>query len=419
MKIGFLVIGSEVLDGKISEANTKILAEFLRDHHLEINKSLTVRDEREAILKGLKDLFANHDLVVTSGGLGPTKDDITKETIAAFMGRKILLSEEAIRISEENYARFGRTFPGRDHGYSYLPEHFIPLSNSTGFAPGFYTHYENKMLFSGPGVPREFQSMLSDHLSRLLSEKSEKIFLKHITVRTRNVPEEKIFNEVDAGLWERLEQYGDVSSLPILMGVDIGVKIKAETPEELERKEKEVLSLFMNSPVAPSIWTVGRESIEEKIVKIANEKKLRYGFAESATGGFTSHRVTQVSGSSQSFMGSVVCYDESIKHHILGVKEETLKNYSPVSPQCAKEMAEGLLQKFKLDIAISITGYAGPTGGTEQDPVGTVYIGRAVKGQETQTEVLRLKGDRDILKQRFSQAALYALLDEVEKFTSI
>jgi nicotinamide-nucleotide amidase len=156
------------------------------------------------------------------------------------------------------------------------------------------------------------------------------------------------------------------------------------------------------------------ESLEEKIIRIANSKKLRLGFAESATGGLCSHRLTAIPGSSQSFMGSVVCYDESIKESILGVRWETLKKFAAVSPQTAQEMAEGLLKKFKLDIAVSITGYAGPGGGTAEYPVGTVFIGMAVNGKKTKVELLSLKGDRDILKQRFSQAALYALLDELE-----
>ena len=416
MKIGFLIIGSEVLDGKISDSNNKILAEFLRDYHLEVHEALIVRDERPSIIQALKNLFSNNDLVVTSGGLGPTKDDITKETIASYLGRKILFNEEAMKISEANYKRFDRAFPGKDHGYCYLPENFIPLSNSTGFAPGFYTKFENKILFSGPGVPREFKSMLHDHLSQLLKERSGNTFLKHVVVRTRNVPEEKIFNEVDPGLWEKLEAYGDVSSLPILMGVDIGVKIKSQTIEESESKEKELLNIFRTSPIAPNIWSYGREAIEEKIVKTANAKKLRYGFAESASGGLCSHRITGIPGSSQSFMGSVICYDENIKKNILNVKKETLSAFTAVSPETAKEMAEGLLEKFKLDVAISITGYAGPGGGNEAFPVGSVCIGRAVKGGKTTSETFRLKGDRELLKQRFSQVALYALLDEVEKF---
>lgn len=419
MKIGFLIIGSEILDGKITDQNTKSLAEFLRGHHLEINESLVARDQKEAIERCLQQLFQNNDVIITSGGLGPTRDDITKETLAFFLNRKIVLSSDAIKISQDNYSRFGREFPGSDHGYSYLPEGFHPLSNSTGFAPGFFTKHENKILFSAPGVPREFKSMIMDHLLSAITEKLNHSFvLKHYVVRTKNIPEEKIFGEVDPHLWERLEKFGEVSSLPIIMGVDIGVKVKARDKLEMELKVNELEKIFKASPIVKNIWSYDFENIEEKIVRLSNSKNIKFGFAESATGGLCSHRITSISGSSHSFIGSVICYDESIKQNIVGVSTDTLKKYSAVSAQTAKEMAKGLLEKFHLDVAISITGFAGPSGGTKECPVGSVFIGKATsRNGEVFSDYFLLRGDREILKQRFSQAALYALLDEVENFS--
>ncbi len=415
MKIGFLIIASEVLDGKITDLNTSIFASFLRSHHLEINKAITVRDRAEDILQGLATLFEDSDVIVTSGGLGPTRDDITKETLGNFMGRKLEFSPAAVEVAEENYQRFSRTFPGREHGYAYLPEGFTPLSNSTGFAPGLTTSHRDRTFLSGPGVPREFRSMLEDHLVPILKRlrRSDEV-LGHFIVRTKNVPEEKIFSEVDPKLWDQLEAFGEVSSLPILMGVDIGVKLTAPTAAEFEEKSTALRSLFEASPLKPHIWGFGRESLEEKIVRRATEQGLRFGFAESASGGLCSHRITTVPGSSRCFQGSVVCYDESVKQSLLGVSEETLKTYTPVSAEASREMAAGLARLLKLDVAISVTGYAGPTGGDDGTSVGTVYVGRAVRG-ELSAHVYHLKGDREVLKQRFSQAALYALLEEVEK----
>jgi nicotinamide-nucleotide amidase len=420
MKIGFLVIGSEVLDGKISDLNTKYLADFLRQNNLEIYESTTVRDDADSIKAGLHKLFTKNEVVITSGGLGPTKDDITKETIGDFFHKKMILNQEAIKIAENNYKQFDRIFPGKEHGYAYLPEGFSPLSNSTGFAPGFYFKEQNKILFSCPGVPREFNSMLNDHFFKISAEKIDhKIQMRHFVVRTKNVPEEKIFGEVDPTLWEKLQQFGDVSSLPILMGVDIGIKIKASSKEALEKQEIELRSIFASSPISKSIWHIGAESLEQKIVSIANEKKISFGFAESATGGLCSHRITSISGSSQSFLGSVICYDERVKINQLGVKAETIQKFQVVSPETAIEMAQGLQKSLNLDLAISITGYAGPTGGTKEFPVGSVCIGRAMKNGHSSASIFNLKGDREILKQRFSQAALYALLEELEKIAGI
>ena len=413
MKVGLLVIASEVLDGKITDTNTKNLADFLRKHHLELQETMTTRDSRDSIFEALKRLASTNDVVVTSGGLGPTKDDITKDVLAEFTGRKIHYSPEAENVSVKNYERMGRVFPGKDHGYCYLPENFTPLSNSTGFAPCFYTKFEQKFIISGPGVPREFKSLLEDHFLRITSElRNQKVFIKDVIARTKKVPEEKIFGEVDPFLWNKLEAYGTVSSLPFLMGVDVGVKVVASTQEELDRKCSDVRSIFEASPLKEHIWHFGPELLEEVIFKHACSKDVRFGFAESATGGLCSNRMTNVPGCSKCFMGSVISYDEKIKTNILGVDEKIIAEKTAVSPECAIAMADGLREKFNLDIAISVTGYAGPDG----DQVGLVFVGRSSKNGSQTVDKYQLKGDRETLKHRFSQAVLFALLEELEHF---
>lgn len=417
MKIGFLIIGSEVLDGKITDSNTKLLADFLKAYHLEINEAMLTRDSTSAILEALQTLSSQNDIIITSGGLGPTKDDITKETIAAFLGRTLNYSKISHQVAEENYKRFERPFPGKEHGYCYLPEGFTPLSNSTGFAPGFFTDDGKKLLFSAPGVPREFKSMLEDHFTQLVDGRMDKTYIRdNVIIRTKGIPEEKIFAEVVPGLWEQLEEYGEVSSLPILMGVDIGVKLKARNFDEMALKVAAIHNIIDTSALRPNVWHYGPESLEEKIVVLANQKKIKFGFAESATGGLCSHRITSISGSSQCFMGSVICYDEKIKEHVLGVSAKTLQECTAVSLVCANEMATGLREKFSLDIAISITGFAGPGGGNDKYPVGSVCIGRALKNVPPHAQDFHFKGGRELLKQRFAQAALHALLEEVENY---
>lgn len=415
MKIGLLVIGSEVLNGKVGDTNTKALADFLKLKHLEIFESMTVRDDEKAIHKGLSLLMNDCDVVVTSGGLGPTRDDITKQTIASFLGRTISYSADAEKIAAANYQKFDRPFPGKDHGYCYLPEGFVALNNSNGFAPNLYTKHGNKILVCGPGVPREFKAMLNDHFIKLVSEKLDKnSYLETVLVRTKKIPEEKIFGEVDPELWNKLEKIGEVSSLPIVFGVDIGVKIHAGSQSELDQKREQVLKVFDKSPLKPAIWHVGYELLDEVIVQTANKKQITYGFAESATGGLCSNLVTNISGSSKTFMGSVVCYDEKVKENILGVNPKTITEKGVVSVECAKEMALGLKKALGVDIAIAITGYAGPTGGTAEYPVGSVCIGVADKNQVS-AECFHFKGDREILKTRFSQAALHQLLETLKQ----
>lgn len=416
MKIGFLVIGSEVLNGKTAEANLKSLADFLKLHHLEVLKSMTVRDDEKAIHQGLNLLFNDCDVIITSGGLGPTRDDITKQTIASFLGRTISYNAEAEQVAIKNYEKFARPFPGKEHGYCYLPEGFVALNNSNGFAPNLSTNHQNKILICGPGVPREFKAMLQDHFLSLVGERLDKnSFQETVLVRTKKIPEEKIFGEVDPELWDKLSQYGDVSSLPIIFGVDIGVKITAKSEEELGKKREQVIFIFRSSPIHTAIWHIGNESLEEVIVQKANEKNIKYGFAESATGGMCSNLITNVPGASNQFMGSVICYNEQVKIDLLNVQEESLKAHTVYSREVASEMAKGLAESMKLDIAIAITGIAGPGGGTEQNPVGTVYVASFKQGKET-VEHFQFRGDRELLKVRFTQAALHMLLEELEDF---
>jgi nicotinamide-nucleotide amidase len=415
MKVGMLVIASEILEGKISDLNTQFLGKFLRKHHLELGLTLTVRDIEADIHLALKILTQEVDVVVTSGGLGPTKDDITKMAIATFLDRKLEYSEQANQTASDNYARYGRTYPGKEHGYSYLPKGFTALSNPTGMAPGFSIINQNKFYFSAPGVPKEFQAMTEAHLLPLISPALPKnIILDSLTFRTKRVPEEKIFGEVDPELWDKLEKLGSVSSLPILMGVDIGVKISAATETELKQKREQVHSIMKTSPVWASVWHVGSETLEELIVAVARQKKITFGFAESCTGGLCSHRITNVAGSSAVFMGSVVSYDEAVKVSQLKVNESTLKEFSAVSVQTAEEMAQGLTQELNLGIGVSITGLAGPGGGTKDKPVGTVCIGVSHSGK-TEATSYQFFGDREQLKNRFSQAALMALYEALEK----
>ncbi len=418
MKVGLLIIATEILDGKINDLNTKFLAEFLRHHHLELQLTLTVKDIESDIHLGLKTLFEKCDLIVTSGGLGPTLDDLTKATIASYLGRKISFSETAENIARENYLRFERPVPPKEHGYHYMPEGFVALANSTGMAPGLFAEHLGHFIFSAPGVPREFKSMIQDHLLKLICSKlDQNIVIETISARTKRVPEEKIFGEVDPDLWEKLAKYGDVSSLPVFFGVDIGVKIKAKNQQELDEKKTAVLNIFHNSAVMPHIWHFGLESLEEVIVMMANKKKVTFGFAESCTGGLCSHRITNVSGSSKCFYGSVVSYDNSVKSHLLSVKEKTLQDFGAVSVETAAEMASGLANELKVDIAISISGIAGPGGGSLEKPVGTVCIGSMVNGV-LGAEKLKFFGDREQLKNRFSQAALMKLLEHLEKIAS-
>ncbi|MFY7993462.1 MAG: nicotinamide-nucleotide amidohydrolase family protein [Bacteriovoracaceae bacterium] len=414
MKLGLLIVGTEVLKGLVADANTFWLAGHLKSLNLELSKTITVGDGEAEIIKGLQELYEQCDFVFTSGGLGPTLDDITKTSIASFFNLEVKHSAEARLVAEKNYKQFNRELVN-GHIYETLPVGFSPLWNPSGFAPAFYYQTaKNKFILSAPGVPKEFKSIITEHFQKIISPfLTNKDFAETITFRTKRIPEEKIFSELCPTLWQDLEAFGNVSSLPQLMSVDVCAHLKAKSREELEDKKNKVIQLVTTSALHSYIWEIGTRSIEEVILDLSKKKNLHFGFAESCTGGLCSHRMTNIAGASSAFWGSVVCYDNSVKENILGVKKQTLQEFGAVSEQTASEMAIGLKTKLNLDLAVAITGIAGPGGGSEEKPVGTVCLGLADKAGVS-TYKLVLFGDREQLKNRFAQAALMILLEKLQ-----
>jgi nicotinamide-nucleotide amidase len=213
-------------------------------------------------------------------------------------------------------------------------------------------------------------------------------------------------------LWDQLESFGEISSLPHPLGVDIGVKIQADSLIALTEKEQKIHSIVKKSKISSSIWHIGAETIEEVIIQKAKEKNLKIGFAESCTGGLLASRITDMPGSSSIFWGSIISYSNEVKINCLDVKEKTLREFGAVSKETAFEMAIGARQKLSVDIAVSTTGIAGPGGATPGKPVGTVGIAVSTKSK-TVSEMYHYNGNRTSLKYSFSQAALFQMLDAI------
>lgn len=410
MRLGLLIIGTELLQGKITDANTAWLGQYLRSWHVTPSMALTTADSPAAIQRALEALYSSCDVVIASGGLGPTSDDITKECLGKFFGKALSPSAQARSVAEANYARMGRELAA-DHGYGYAPDGFSALNNPSGFAPGLWFQDGTRALLAAPGVPKEFRDMLAEHFPKLVVPLlGERPPMALVNFRTRGIPEEKIFRELCPNLWEQLSVYGSVSSLPHVLGVDVGVTLTGDVAQ----KKKALQELINRSALAPYVWHEGFEGLEELIVREASERAVTFGFAESCSGGLCSHRMTSQPGASRVFWGSVVSYDNSVKQKLLGVSPETLALHGAVSEACALEMARGARQALGVDLAVALTGIAGPGGGSDAKPVGTLWL--AVAGSEgASAQRLNYKGDRETLKLRFSQIALFTLLDEIRK----
>lgn len=418
MKAILLNIGDELLSGRISDLNGPWLARWFFKQGIEFKKMALVPDSSEelklAILEAWND--PTYDLIILSGGLGPTKDDITKSIIASAFNLKLNNSDQATALTRKHYSRIGKEWDPSINSYNIIPDEIIAVENLSGLAPGLVYVKQDKVLLAAPGVPREFSKMIETQLFSFISKKL-KMTLKNknqITIRTFGIPEEKLFSSLIPDLWKNLEKWGQVSSYPQTIGIDIVISFDA-TNEQKKIIEDEIKNYVSKSKLLPYIWQWGTLSLPELIVKKAKEKNIKIAFAESCTGGLTSSKITDVSGSSEIYMGSAITYSNESKVSLLGVQVETINKHGAVSLEVAKEMAEGALDQFDCDLTISYTGIAGPTGGSVEKPVGTVAIGIANKNK-AHSKIFEMKGERLKLKNRFSEQGLLLLLSEIESY---
>lgn len=418
VKIIFLAVGNELLSGRTQDLNTIYLAKTLNESGLEFLEVQILKDDEKIMAEAIKNALLRADVVIMSGGIGPTKDDKTKKVLADTFFKKILPREDAKLCTKVNYARLQRHWDPNLNFYHHFPEDFFPVNNPRGLAPGlayFISHAnqqieQKKVVLAAPGVPNEFQAMLRDEFIPLMATHFGHRIAKRFQtiIRTKGIAEENIFGELIPTLWEDLSRMGEVSSLPHTLGIDIVV-----TSYE-ENQSKKIYDFITHSKLAPYIWQLGPLSIAELVLKNALAKKITFGLAESCTGGLVSSKITDIPGSSCAFYGSIICYDNSIKEKILGVSPDTLSQFGAVSVEVAKEMAQGALKKLQTDIIISLSGIAGPDGGTDIKPVGTLALGYATKNQCSAKLITFPFRDRIRLKERFAEESLVLLKELID-----
>ncbi len=369
MNISLITIGTELLNGKVKDLNTFTLSSLSRDYDFDLINAVAINDSKESILSTIDFLSVNSEVIIISGGLGPTKDDITKDVLIE---------------------KFGDSFE--------------EIKNHNGAAKGILFNLQTKIVAT-PGVPSEFKMMLTKEIFQKLNIHSKES--NQVIFKTHKIGESKIFSELCPTLWNDLEEYGEVSSLPQIGGVNIGVNLKDNS------KKDKLINFVKSTKLNEIVWHIGNKSLEEVIIEKAKEKNIKIGFAESCTGGLLASKITDVSGSSFVFWGSIVSYSNEVKMRTLNVKEKTLHEHGAVSIETAKEMALGAKESMNLDIAITTTGIAGPNGGSKEKPVGTVCIGIATS-EKVEAFRFELKGDRETLKEKFAKKALFLLLENLD-----
>ena len=422
-KTALIVIGDEILNGRTRDINAHWLSTFLFVEAYDLKTVHFIKDHEESIKKTLDYVFNQEQcqLVITSGGLGPTIDDKTKNVLAQYFQMNIVEHQKAKEIVINNYERFGRSWTPELNHYHFFPEKMTALNNPVGLAPGlFWQNGQGQIIACAPGVPREFQEMVKLEIIPKANHLLKKSQLKNfqVVIKTQGIPEEKIFNELCPTLWQELEAFGKVSSLPQTIGIDIVVSLFCDE-KKFEQVQIDIHKIIKQSPLEQYVWQLGDHSLPDLVFKRAQEHKLKMAFAESCTGGLIASKMTNISGASEVFWGSIVCYDNSIKKNVLGVTEKSLQSFGAVSEEVACEMAIGVLKLCQVDIAVAITGIAGPTGGSFEKPVGTVVIATAKKISHdkitTQVNRYQFPGDRMRLKERFAEKALHNLYSAMEK----
>lgn len=412
MTIELVIIGDEILSGRTVDANLAWFAPWLTKRGLQLDYVTIVHDSKKDILTALETAWQRSDVVITSGGIGPTLDDVTKSVLAEFAQKKIVVNQSAQKIVENNYARINRPWTQETNSYHMIPEDFIATDNPTGLAPGLVWFENGKALMAAPGVPREFAIMVEQVFFPLLAQNDFSIAGDgaQIAIRTYGVPEEKIFGELTPMLWQELERFGKVSSLPHVTGVDIIISLTEK--RNLEELCEQVKNLHALVPLKPHIWQWGTLSLEEYILQKARALGVKIACAESCTGGLVASRFTDIAGSSDVFLGSAVTYANAAKEKILSVKSSTLEKFGAVSEAVALEMAIGAKEIYNADFTVSFSGIAGPTGGSVEKPVGLVCQALVAKDLKL-SRSLQFKGDRLKLKERFAMSGMFWLLEQL------
>ena len=394
MKAGIFLVGTELLNGATIDTNSIYIAEELNKYGIEIEFKMTVRDVMDEIVKALKYAKKNVDLVILTGGLGPTDDDITKEAMAKFLKKKLIIDEKEKGELLKKYKSYGNLNKTNFKEVE-KPEGAISFKNDVGMAPAVYVDG----LVAFPGFPNELKNMFPKFLKYYVKENNLKtqIYIKDII--TYGIGESTLENTVK-------DLFTEEGIFYEFLVKDYGTLIRLQTSSKNKKSVEKIVKKLYNR-ISEFIIGEDNDRIENTIYECLNsgKKPLTISTAESCTGGMIASKLIEVPGISENFIESIVSYSNEAKIKRLKVKKETLEKYGAVSEEVAREMLAGL----KTDVAISTTGIAGPGGGTKEKPVGLVYIGIRVK-DEVKIFRRELKGDRNKIRQRAMMHALYNLL---------
>jgi len=400
-----IAIGSELLAPDRTDTNSLWLTEQLNQLGIEVKLKTIVGDDDARLEETIKDAVRRSKVVITTGGLGPTEDDITRKITARALGRRLLLDEQVLAEIKERFKGFGVAMPERNSRQAMVIEDAEVLPNPNGTAPGMFIDHEGTAMVLLPGPPREMKPMFGNHVRSKLEGRAGKIRVVRRMLRVAGLGE----SAVDEKIAPVYTQY-DNPQTTILFNqseIEIHLTARGRTDEEVNALLDKVV-LQIEEKLGNSIFSFNGEKMEEILGLKLSLGGYTLAVAESCTGGLLAQRITEVPGSSKYFIEGVVTYANEAKTRALGVEPILLLEHGAVSAPVAEAMAEGIRKRAGTDFGISITGIAGPGGGSEEKPVGTVFIALASEAG-TEHRRFKLPGDRNLIRWRASQAAMEML----------
>lgn len=392
-KAELLTIGDEILFGQINDTNSQWMSQELDQIGIRVIRKTTVGDNRKDILDAFAEAEKRADIVLITGGLGPTNDDLTKPLLAEFFNTELAMDQEALEEVTEFFKSKGREITPINEKQAELPVGSIRISNKLGTAPGMWLERNGHVFVSMPGVPHEMKKMMTDTVIPKLQGHFKTDVIYHKVIKTIGIGESWLAEEIKD--WENaLPEHIKLAYLPSLGQVKLRLTAIGSDIDQLKADvEDQITSLKQYA--WKYIYGYDKDEIQGVVGQMLKDNGLTISFAESCTGGYISHLITSIPGSSSYYNGSVVPYQNELKASVLGISEETLIAHGAVSEQAVIEMSNNVREQFNSDIGIATSGIAGPGGGTDEKPVGTVWIAYA-DGTQTIAKKLQLWKDRDV-----------------------
>jgi len=408
-----VTIGTELLLGFTVDTNGAEIARAMAAVGVGIVRRTSVSDRPEDIRGAVEQALSRTGAVLTTGGLGPTRDDISKKVVAELFGMPLDFDEEVWRQLVERFASLGRTPVASNRSQAEVPRGATVLRNRWGTAPGLWLEGPAGLVIMLPGVPGEMRNLLEHEVVPRLAARSSGLVTRSRQVRTTGIPESTLAERM--GDIEREIAPLTLAYLPGLDGVDLRVSAWQLPPEEADARLATAVHLLTERG-GEHVYGQGEADLAELVLAAARERRVKLATAESCTGGHVGARLTEVPGSSDVYVGGVVAYANDVKVGALGVDPETIAAHGAVSEQVALAMARGAMERLGADAAVSVTGIAGPGGGSAEKPVGTVWFGVA-HGKEVIARRALFPGSRHDIRARAAQAALHLLLRRLQTQT--